>query len=122
MIGEKMGDVSQSRYSIVERLTERKLEIIGAIDGVDEEIIEAEQKVKQLKTDFSNWDGLREAENNKIEKEKKAEIDRAQLKVEHLKSLQRTAKGTYEKQLKAIDSALEQIEEISKSSAQEASK
>lgn len=117
-----MGDVSQSRYSIVERLTERKLEIIGAIDGVDEEIIEAEQKVKQLKTDFSNWDGLREAENNKIEKEKKAEIDRAQLKVEHLKSLQRTAKGTYEKQLKAIDSALEQIEEISKSSAQEASK
>ena len=46
---------SQSRYSIVERLTTRKLEIMSSKSKLKENVISKEQNVEKLKKDLENW-------------------------------------------------------------------
>ena len=48
---------SQSRYSIVERLTQKKLDIISEILELDEEVRIKELKLEQLKKEFGDWKG-----------------------------------------------------------------
>ena len=47
---------SQSRYSIVERLTERKLAIMSSKSKLQEELKTKEQKIEELKKDLGNWE------------------------------------------------------------------
>ncbi|MDP3728711.1 MAG: hypothetical protein Q8R18_04635 [bacterium] len=46
---------SQSRYSIVERLTTKKLEIMRAKSQLKEEVLSKEQHVEKIKKDLENW-------------------------------------------------------------------
>lgn len=45
---------SQSRYSIVERLTQRKLEIMNAKSDIKEDVKEKQQRIDELKKDLKN--------------------------------------------------------------------
>jgi len=64
---------SQSRYSIVERLTSKKLDIINSKTKLTEEVEEARYKVEKLKADLSNWEMniKQDIERTKREKEMK---------------------------------------------------
>ena len=108
---------SQSRYSIVERLTERKLNLISAKSELDEGIRRKEQDVedaaKQLE-DF-RFDSKREAETK--ERQLQREFERAQSKLKVAREQKVQKEKAYDMQLKAVEEALHRIEEVSKAAA-----
>ena len=58
-----MGDTSQSRYSIVERLTQTKLEIISAKSQLDADITARKQAVDEAKESLKDWETNIKSEN-----------------------------------------------------------
>ena len=107
---------SQSRYSIVERLTETKLNIIQAKSQLDEEVKAKEQNVEQLKKDLLDWNNEVAQETERTKKQKQREIERAEINHKNSKERKNTKEKAFDDKLKAIDEALKRIEEISKTS------
>ncbi len=110
-----MGE-SQSRYSIVERLTQKKLDLISQKLELDEEVKVKAQKAEQLKKDLSDWekDILQEVERTKRIKQR--EIEKAGFLSENAKQRKDAKENALNEKLDSIDKALERIEEISKTS------
>jgi len=107
---------SQSRYSIVERLTETKLGIIQAKSQLDEEVKIKEQSIEQLKKDMLDWNSEVSQETERTKKQKQREIERAEIIHNNSKERKNTKEKAFDEKLKAIDEALKRIEEISKTS------
>jgi len=107
---------SQSRYSIVERLTETKLGIIQAKSQLDEEVKAKEQNIEQLKKDLLDWNSEVAQETERTKKQKQREIERAEIEHKNAKERKNTKERAFDEKLKAIDEALKRIEEISKTS------
>ena len=107
-----MGE-SQSRYSIVERLTQRKLEIMSTKSGLKEELKHKEQKIEELKKDLENWN-LDIGEDIKRQKrEKEREIEKANQEYQNMKERMTEKEKIYDEKTKAIEDALRSIETIS---------
>lgn len=111
---------SQSRYSIVERLTEKKLAIMDEMANMD-------SKAEKLNLESVNEEQLKIQELEELDNQKK---DRAKYYDRRIKCLKQEAtiftKGkaikieSLNKKLKEIDHALEALQTISESASQEA--
>ena len=107
---------SQSRYSIVERLTTRKLEIMGSKAKLKEEVKELEQEIEKLKKDLENWKKDVQEDIKREQRKKEVEIERASQDHVNAKEQMKNKEGVFDEQIKAIEKALHSIEEISKTS------
>lgn len=110
-----MGE-SQSRYSIVERLTSKKLDIMTARSELKEQVREREQFVEKLKMELENWKRDVQEDTKREQRRKEIEIERSIQEVENSKSQVKEKDSVYAEQIKAVDIALQSIEEISKTS------
>lgn len=107
---------SQSRYSIVERLTQRKLDIMSAKSDLKEDLKHKEQNIGTLKKDLENWDKDVEEDNRRERRSKEKEIEKGVQKYQNLKERMAEKEQIYDQKIDAIGVALKSIEEISKTS------
>jgi len=105
---------SQSRYSIVERLTKTKLDIMSAKAQIDDEVKSKEQKVEGLKKDLKDWKEDIKQELIKTERDKERQIERVEEEAGNAKQKKESKEKTFDAKISAIDEALRKIEEISK--------
>ena len=107
---------SQSRYSIVERLTRTKLDIMTAMSNLNEDIIRKEQKIASLKKDLDNHKKDAELELERDIRKYQREIEKAEIDYKNAVDLKSQKESVYKDKLEAIEKALKSIEEISKTS------
>ncbi len=110
-----MGE-SQSRYSIVERLTQVKLGIMTAKSELKEELTHKQQKIEELKKDVDNWSKDIEEDIRRERRTKERQIEKAQQEHHNMKERIIEKEKTYDSKINAIETALKSIEEISKTS------
>lgn len=110
-----MGE-NQSRYSIVERLTETKLRIMTNKAELKEEVKTKEQHIDKLKKDIENWKKDIQEDIKREQRKKEVEIERAIQESDNAKAQMKDKENVYDEQVHAINSALKSIEEISKTS------
>ena len=113
---------SQSRYSIVERLTEMKLEIITAKSNLDSDAKIAKQKIEQLKEEIADLEASQKEEIAALKRKKEREISNAERESKNAEEKKQTKSRAYDEKLKALDEALEKIKAISDSAAKESVK
>jgi len=104
---------SQSRYSIVERLTRAKLDIISAKANLDSDVKVTEQEVISLKEDLKDWENNVKSATEKDKRDKQREIKRAERNANNCKDKKKVKENSYNEKVKAIDEALGRIEKIS---------
>ena len=104
---------SQSRYSIVERLTDKKLTLLNMITQLDMRISDREQKLAISKKNALDYDieVKSEVEKNKRDKQRYVQMCEYDLKCE--KDNKEKTKKSYEAQIVEIDKALIAIQKIS---------
>ncbi len=107
---------SQSRYSIVERLTQRKLDIISEKVELDEDLNLKKQFIEQLKKDLSDWENDIQKDTDRTKRLKQREIEKAEISSENAKQRKKAKEEALSEKIVSIDRALERIEEISKTS------
>jgi len=107
---------SQSRYSIVERLTQKKLDIISEKLGLESDLKHKQQKVEQLKKELTDWEGDIQQDIERTKRLKKREIEKAVMESENAKERKNAKEEALNEKVEAVDRALERIEEISKTS------
>lgn len=107
---------SQSRYSIVERLTQKKIDIFSESLELDDDVKTKEQKVEQLKKDLSDWENDIQQDIERTKRLKQREIEKSEISSENSKQRKTAKENSLKEKIKAIDRALERIEEISKTS------
>lgn len=107
---------SQSRYSIVERLLRKKLEIMDFKSNIKEDVKRREQKIERLRKDLENWKQDIQEDIKREERRKEVEIDKAKQGFRNSKEQRDNKERVFDEQIKAIEEALKSIEEISKAS------
>ncbi len=107
---------SQSRYSIVERLTQMKLDIISEKLDLEADVKQKQQKVEQLKKELADWESDIQQDTERNRRLKKREIEKTDMESENAKERKNAKEEALNEKLEAIDRALERIEEISKTS------
>jgi len=107
---------SQSRYSIVERLTQKKLDIISEDLELEEEVKRKEQKIEQLKKELAEWENDIQQDNEETKTLKQRDIEKAETALENAIKRKAAKEESLKDKIKAVDKALERIEEISKTS------
>ena len=107
---------SQSRYSIVERLTSKKLELMASRSRLIEEITLKLQCLQKLQKDLQNWKHDVQEDVKRAQRMKEIEIEKANLDHENAQSQMVQKEKVYDNQIKAVEEALKSIEEISKTS------
>lgn len=108
-----MGE-SQSRYSIVERLIAKKLDIMTAKFQLADEIRKAEQTVDSLR---SSIEDKKQSYQDDCDREKRTldwDLENAEKKVANLKERQSDKERMFDAKLKTIEEALKILEDISK--------
>lgn len=104
---------SQSRYSIVERLTQTKLEIISAKSQLDADITSKQQAVDEAEEELKDWEASIKSENERQKREKQRTIEKLERDAKNAVQRKKIKEDTYDKKIAAIDKALEQIQKIS---------
>lgn len=107
---------SQSRYSIVERLTTKKLEIMASKLKLKEDLKHKEQQVVEIKQDLANWEKDIEEDIKRERREKQRQIEKVKNSYNNTKERLVEKEKIYDDQIKAIEKALKSIEDISKTS------
>jgi carbonic anhydrase len=110
-----MGE-SNSRYSIVERLTETKLNVMSQKAGLQEDILNQTQHIKKMEKDFENWKSDSEEDRKRAERKLQISIDNEKQTLANLQERLIEKQKVFDDKLIAIEKALNSIEEISKSS------
>ena len=105
---------SQSRYSIVERLTRTKLDIMSAKSDLSQELKVKEQKVSDLEKDYKNWLEDIEEDIKRQKRIKEREIEDAKRDYQNALDRQKVKEKVYDEKIDAINIALQSVEEISK--------
>ena len=107
---------SQSRYSIVERLTKMKLEIITEKLDLESDMKHKQQRIEQLKKEFSDWESDIQQSIERNRRIKTREIENASIESENAKERKVAKEEALNEKIESIEKALERIEEISKTS------
>jgi hypothetical protein len=105
---------SQSRYSIVERLTRTKLDIMSAKQELKEELKLKKQKIEDLEQDLQNWSQDIEEDIKRQKRIKERQIENAKRDSQNSDDRLEEKMKVYDNKIQAIDKALKSIEEISK--------
>ena len=107
---------SQSRYSIVERLTSSKLEIMSNKSNLKEDVKTKQQYIEKLKKKLENWKSDIQEDIKREQRKNELDIERAIQEYENTKEQMTEKEKVYDEQIKAIEKALKSIEDISKTS------
>lgn len=110
---------SQSRYSIIERLTNTKLELMNQENEIDNEITNAENKTKYLAKELTT---LKDQLNKQVENEmkrKEKELEQSKDEVAILKAKKTSISQILNKKLTEIERAIKAVEDVSKSALTE---
>ena len=107
---------SQSRYSIVERLTQKKLNIISQKLELAEDLKLKQQRVEQLKKEIEDWEDDIQQDIERTRRLKKRETEKTEIESENAKQRMAAKEAALDEKIEAIDKALERIEEISRTS------
>lgn len=107
---------SQSRYSIVERLTQTKLELISAKSKLASEITSKQQSAEESEKELKDWEASIKSENDRIKREKQRQIEKLKREAKNAEARKKISEDTYDKKIKAIEEALSQIQKISETS------
>src|SRR3989344_3536506 len=102
---------SQSRYSIVERLTQKKLELLSEGSELDEEVKKKKQLIEHLKKELGDWESDLEQDTEKKRRIKQREIEKAEISSNNAVERKMAKVEDIKDKIKAIDKALERIEE-----------
>jgi len=113
---------SQSRYSIVERLTQIRLDIITAKSNLDSDTKLAQQKVEQLLEEMKDLEASQKEEFAASIRHKEREIKNAEREAKNAEERKQTKSKAFEEKLKAINEALDKLQSISDSAAKELAK
>jgi len=105
---------SQSRYSIVERLTNKKLGFLDENSRLDSEIEEVAQNVEQQREAFVAWEKDVVEDISRMTRTKELEIKEAESQLAFLKNAKQKKVDTIAIKLNEIDAALTRLESISK--------
>ena len=108
-----MGE-SQSRYSIVERLTQQKLKIIDTKANLSSDITLAKQSVETLKKGLTDWEQYVKEDVERTKKTKERQIEDAETELNNVTEQKEQNETTCDTKLEAIEAALTKLEEISK--------
>ena len=109
---------SQSRYSIVERLTSKKLDLIGDKTNLSQEVEDAKQKVEKLKSDLDNWEKDVVQNTERMRREKEISIKDAEQDSQNVEKRKSASEESINNQIKTIDEALDKIQKISETAPQ----
>lgn len=107
---------SQSRYSIVERLTKKKLELMSSKSNLKQDVKSKEQKIGKLKKNLENWKKNIQEDIKREQRKKELDIEKSNQEFDNSKENLIEKENVYDEQIKAIESALKSIEEISRTS------
>ena len=107
---------SQSRYSIVERLTQMKLSIISEKLELESDLKQKQQKVEHLKKELGDWESDIQQDTERDRRLRKRLIEKAASESESAKERKSAKEDALNEKIEAIDKALGRIEEISKTS------
>jgi len=107
---------SQSRYSIVERLTQKKIDIISEKLELDEDVKLKQQKIEQLRKELEDWENDIQQDTERTKRLKQREIEKAEILSENAKQRKTAKENSLNEKINSVDKALERIEEISKTS------
>lgn len=108
---------SQSRYSIVERLTKQKLDIMGAKHSLQDDLKRAEQQADNAKVSFEIRKEEIQADAERDKKLLDKELLELEQKAHNLKERMPDKERMYDEKIAAVDEALRKIEMISQQSA-----
>jgi len=107
---------SQSRYSIVERLTQTKLDIMKEKSDMNKKLRTIKENINNAEKDLECWEIDIKSEIKKTRRQKQKQIEDAKSQydayTEHIKEVEQSI----DERIMTIDQALESIEEISKTS------
>jgi len=112
---------SQSRYSIVERLTDKKLELISAKDKVEEKLEGIKQNILSLGVELEAYKIKAEEDTNRNIEERKADIVQLKDSLAFRNTNKDNRIKAIDLKIAEIDKALKSIESISEASSKEAS-
>ena len=105
---------SQSRYSIVARLTQIKMDIMDNINQLDIGVINKEQELKEAELNFQEWQTNVKQEEARTEKALKRDIAKLKSDLEIVGKRKQEVALHYKAKIVELDKALKAIEEISK--------
>ena len=111
---------SQSRYSIVERLTNTKLEILDNKANIAKDISRKRSRLLSKENELASWERTFDLEFQREKEIKESDIIEIRAELEYLEATEDDTEKAYDLKIVEINKALARIEEISKS-AQEAS-
>ena len=109
-----MGE-SQSRYSICERLTLMKLEILDDKLQLVKDIENEKQDLITKEKEFDGWTKTVQEDMEREKKVKELELSKLQAKIDFLNSSKKDKEDAFDLKIQEIDKALVRIEIISKS-------
>ena len=104
---------SQSRFTIVERLTYKKLEIMRNKLRLEPDIKIREQDLINKKKAFENWKKDSQESFNSEQRKRELEIEEFENYLNSAKKEVDNKEKFYDEQIKIIDSSLKSIETIS---------
>ena len=105
---------SQSRYSIVERLTDKKLELMNQKARLKSETASCELKAAKYKQELEDWKKDIQEDIKRSQRQKEIEITKIEQEAKDDRvRLSEKEKG-FDEQIKAVEKAIASIEEISK--------
>lgn len=108
---------SQSRYSIVERLTNTKLGVIESKARLEEDLKQKDFEIEDLKKQLNDWSEDIKEVVSREHRNKERKIQDAERNYKNSKQHLETKRKVFDDKLKEIDDALKSIEEISRSAA-----
>jgi chromosome segregation ATPase len=117
--GNKMTE-SQSRYSIVERLTDKKLSLMSEVHELDTDIKKTSNEIKDKHKDLIQWNKDIEEDIVRTRNVKEREIEKIEQRLKLEQERKDDKQKALELQITAIDSALADIKSISKESNEQA--
>ena len=107
---------SQSRYSIVERLTSQKLNVLEEGLNLKDQIKIQEGKIVAFEAELKNWKEASQEQLKIEEKQKVMQIENFKRELENMKTRVEAKETIINQKIETIDKALGSIEEISKMS------
>ncbi len=117
-----MSGVSQSRYSIVERLTDSKLDLISDKTDIDSVIEQYIQKITIGRKDLENYKISAAQDIEREVKNRNIELTKLEAYLEYKQKKRDERLSSIDAKIVEIDKAMTALQEISKASAQEANK
>ena len=117
-----MGDVSQSRYSIIERLAAKKLEIMEEKQRIEGDIAAKKVSINQKKNHLTQLEHDYQKDLLSAQKYTEDEIAKLEQEVAAAETGKASKSALCDLKIAEIDKAMNSIQEISKSSNDEINK